>query len=167
MENIEICNIEISRHLIFFSYLSSQWSPSFSANGAFCDVILLSKKILTMNQEWKCLQKAHGQFAAERVNFSSLWQNNILFPTTALGFEQSVGKPLVDCTKPKTSTSCLVLFSCLESTFLPRCCFALYHCCGGVPNASWSRFRSFYKFQQKNTLFSRLGTKLAGCTLLQ
>ena len=61
--------------------------------------------------------------------------------------EQSVDKPLalVDCTKLKTSTSCLVLFSRLESTFLPRCFFALSHCCGGVPNASWSRFRSFYK----------------------
>ena len=33
----------------------------------------------------------HNVVNAERVNFSSLWQNNILLPTTALGFEQSVG----------------------------------------------------------------------------
>ena len=103
-------------------------------------------------------QETHNVVNAERVNLSSLWQNNILFPTTTLGFEQSVGKPLVDRTKPKTSTSCLVFFSCLKSTFLPSCCFALYHCCGGVPNASWSRFRSSYKFRRKKPLFSQMSS---------
>ena len=40
---------------VFFSYLSSWWSPSLSPNGAVCDGILQIKKILTRNQEWKCL----------------------------------------------------------------------------------------------------------------
>ena len=41
---------------VFFSYLSSWWSPSLSPNGAVCDVIRQIKKILTRNQEWECLR---------------------------------------------------------------------------------------------------------------
>ena len=44
---------------VFFSYLSSWWSPSLSPNGAVCDGILQIKKILTRNQEWKCLRPVH------------------------------------------------------------------------------------------------------------
>ena len=55
---------------VFFSYLSSLLSPSLSPNGAVCDVIRQIKKILTRNQEWKCLPApTRGVGRSRRLNW--------------------------------------------------------------------------------------------------
>ena len=54
---------------VFFSYLSSWWSPSLSPNGAVCDGVLQIKKILTRNQEWKCLPSTKQPIPAGSERF--------------------------------------------------------------------------------------------------